>query len=76
MFTGGPGGNRTPASAMRMPRNTTLLQALVWKFRYWKLEIRIPLNNFNLKQKKNKDRLYLTANFLYYTVQMYELYSS
>ncbi len=26
---GGPGGNRTPASAMRMPRNTTLLQALL-----------------------------------------------
>ena len=26
----GPGGNRTPASAMRMPRNTTLLQALTW----------------------------------------------
>ena len=25
--SGGPGGNRTPASAMRMPRNTTLLQA-------------------------------------------------
>lgn len=24
---GGPEGNRTPASAMRMPRNTTLLQA-------------------------------------------------
>ncbi len=27
MFTGGPRENRTPASAMRMPRNTTLLWA-------------------------------------------------
>ncbi len=27
LFSYGPGGNRTPASAMRMRRNTTLLQA-------------------------------------------------
>lgn len=27
-MSGGPGGNRTPASAMRMPHNTTLQQAL------------------------------------------------
>ena len=42
--SGGPGGNRTRASAMRMPRNTTLLQA-----RHTELSSRRLVRNLRLR---------------------------
>lgn len=41
-FPGGPGENRTRASAMRMPRNTTLLQAHVLNLHLRTLPITPP----------------------------------